>query len=56
MPAGLLPDNAVATVASLRESFGGETALSDDAAQDLMKSTQQLVDHVGQAINRAALG
>lgn len=55
IPAGLLPDNAVATVASLRESVQQPEKFGDDAARNLIQSSQKLIHHVSQAVNKFAL-
>ena len=56
IPAGLLPDNAVAVVASLRESVPQPEKLDDDAARNLIQSSQKLIHQVSQALNKSALG
>ena len=56
IPTGSLPENAVAIVASLRESAQKAEELDQDAARNLIQSGQQLIDHVSQAVNRSALG
>ncbi len=56
IPAGLLPDNAVAIVASLRESVQQPEKLDDDAARDLIQSSQKLINQVSQAVSKSALG
>ncbi|OEU80344.1 MAG: hypothetical protein BA865_07255 [Desulfobacterales bacterium S5133MH4] len=56
MPTGALPDNAVAIVASLRESAQQPDKINEDAARNLIQSTRELIDHVGQAVNKSALG
>ena len=56
IPAGLLPDNAVAIVASLRESVQQPEELDDDAARNLIQSSQKLIHQVSQAVNKSALG
>jgi hypothetical protein len=56
IPAGLLPDNTVAIVASLRESVQQPEKLDDDAARNLIQSSQKLIHQVSQAVNKSALG
>jgi len=56
IPAGILPDNAVAIVASLRESVQKPEKLDDDAARNLIQSSQELIHQVSQAVNKSALG
>jgi superfamily II DNA/RNA helicase/HEPN domain-containing protein len=56
IPAGLLPDNAVAIVASLRESVQQPEKLDDDAARNMIQSCQKLINQVSQAVNKSALG
>lgn len=46
IPAGSLPENAVAIVASLRESAQKAEGLDEATARDLIKSAGQLIDHV----------
>jgi HEPN domain-containing protein len=55
IPAGLLPDNAVATVASLRESVQQPEKFDENAARNLIQSSQTLIHHVSQAVNKSAL-
>ena len=55
IPAGLLPDDVVATVASLRESVQQPEKFGDDAARNLIQSSQKLIHHVSQAVNKSAL-
>ncbi|NOR13507.1 MAG: hypothetical protein GQ545_09665 [Candidatus Aminicenantes bacterium] len=56
IPAGLLPDNVIAIVASLRESVQQTEKLDDDAARNLIQSSQKLIHQVSQAVNKSALG
>ncbi len=56
IPTGLLPDNAVAIVASLRESVQQPEKLDDDTVQNLIQSSQKLIHQVSQAFNKSALG
>ena len=46
IPNGTLPDNAVAIVASLRESAQKAEELDETTARNLIKSAGQLIDHV----------
>jgi len=56
IPTGLLPDNAVAIVASLRESVQQPEELDEDATRNLIQSSQELINQVSQAVNKSALG
>lgn len=56
IPTGLLPDNAVAIVASLRESVQQPEKLDEDATRNLIQSSQELINQVSQAVNKSALG
>ena len=56
IPTGSLPENAVAIVASLRESAEKAEEVDEGIAQTLIQSSRQLIDHVSQAVNRSALG
>jgi len=56
IPTGLLPDNAVAIVASLRESVQQPEELDEDATRNLIQSSQELINQVSQALNKSALG
>jgi len=56
IPSGLLPDNAVAIVARLRESVQQPDKLDDDTARNLIQSSQKLIHQVSQAFNKSALG
>jgi len=56
IPTGLLPDNAVAIVASLRESVQQLEELDEDAAQNLIQSGQELINKVSQAVNKSTFG
>ena len=50
--AGLLPDDAVATVASVREAVVKPQSLSEDDSRALITSAHRLIKHVEQAIGR----
>jgi hypothetical protein len=56
IPAGLLPDNAVAIVASLRESVQQPEKLDDDAVRNLIQSGQEFINQIGETVNKSALG
>jgi len=53
---GLLPENLVAIVASLRESAQQPEKLDEDATRNLIKSGQTLIHQVSQAVKQSALG
>jgi superfamily II DNA/RNA helicase len=53
---GFLPDNAVAIVASLRESIQQLENLDENTAINLIQSSRNLIHHVNQALNKSALG
>jgi hypothetical protein len=50
--AGLLPDDAVATVASVREAVVKPQSLSEEDSRALITSAHRLIKHVEQAIGR----
>lgn len=56
IPIGILPDNAVAVVAHMRESVKQPEELDEDAARSLIQSGQELMHQINQAINKSALG
>ena len=53
---GFLPDNAVAIVASLRESVQQPENIDENTALNLILSSRNLIHHVNLAVNKSALG
>jgi len=56
IPAGLLPENAVVLVATLRESVQKPEELDENAVRTLFQSGQDLINQVGQTVTKSALG
>jgi superfamily II DNA/RNA helicase len=56
IPIGFLPENAVAIVASLRESVQHPEKLDENAVQNLLQSSQNLIHQVSQAVNKSSFG
>jgi hypothetical protein len=56
IPTGILPAYTVAIVASLRESVKQPEGLDEDAVLSLIRSSQELISQINQAVNKSALG